>query len=325
MTFANQTAGKTSTSSGTPSSIAQPPGLDSTGVQTQVAGVSTETPARADDASPPESQNRCASIALGWNEVARRIDNQLSMLDRAMQELDESPPEPKRESAVALTVIIPVYNELKTLPVVMQRVEEVMPGDTELIIVDDASTDGTSDWLDQLPRAENRRIIRRRRNHGKGSAVRLGIRHSRGAIVAIQDADLEYDPFDLLDVVRPIRESRAQVAFGSRYLKRSNDPSSLHRLVNWLLTTLSNRMTGLSLTDMETCHKAFQGDLIRSIELRECRFGFEPEVTAKIAARRASIIEVPVNYDARSYAEGKKIGWRDGLAALACLWRYRRC
>ncbi|NNE00319.1 MAG: glycosyltransferase family 2 protein [Pirellulaceae bacterium] len=223
-----------------------------------------------------------------------------------------------------LTIMVPVFNERDTLPKVLTRIDECMPPRTQVVIVDDGSTDGTREWLSSLPVRNDRKIICRRKNRGKGSAVRLAIKHSRGKVVAIQDADLEYDPADLLSVIRPIIDGEADVVYGSRYLGEIADPSLMHRFGNWALTTTSNALTGLKLTDMETCHKAFRGDLIRSIPLKECRFGFEPEITAKIAARKARIIEVPTNYDCRSYDEGKKIGWRDGVAALACMWRYRR-
>jgi glycosyltransferase involved in cell wall biosynthesis len=222
-----------------------------------------------------------------------------------------------------VTIIVPVYNECKTLPLVLKRIDEVMPAATETIVVDDGSTDGTGEWLDGLAPREDLKIIRRRGNHGKGSAVRLAIRHSRGRVIAIQDADLEYDPADLLRVIWPVLEGDASVVYGSRYIGGSGDPSLVHRLGNWLLTTVSNTLTGLRLTDMETCHKAFDGDLLRSIPLRECRFGFEPEITAKVATRRVEIVEVPTSYHCRGYAEGKKIGWRDALDAFACMWKYR--
>ena len=184
-----------------------------------------------------------------------------------------------------VTIIVPVFNELDTLPRVLDRIDAVMPPATEVIVVDDGSNDGTTQWLQSRSRTKHRRIFCRRRNHGKGSAVRLAIRHSRGKVVAIQDADTEYDPANLLAAIAPILEGKASVVYGSRYLGGHADPSLLHRFGNWLLTALSNRLTGLQLTDMETCHKAFRGDLIRSIPLRECRFGFEPEITAKIATR----------------------------------------
>ncbi|TWU27105.1 Undecaprenyl-phosphate mannosyltransferase [Novipirellula galeiformis] len=223
-----------------------------------------------------------------------------------------------------LTIIVPVFNERETLGKVLERIDEVMPRSTEVIVVDDGSTDGTSEWLAGLAPRANRTVIRRRRNHGKGSAVRLAIRHSRGGVVAIQDADLEYDPAFLLRAIWPILDGNADVVYGSRYLGGSTDPSLVHRLGNWMLTTLSNQMTGLRLTDMETCHKAFDGEMLRSISLKECRFGFEPEITAKIAAKQIRLLEVPTNYDYRGYDEGKKIGWKDAVAALACMWIYRK-
>ena len=222
-----------------------------------------------------------------------------------------------------ISIIVPVFNERETLPKVISRIEEVMPPSTQLIVVDDGSTDGTAQWLAGQTIHDGRKFICRRRNRGKGSAVRLGIKHSRGRVVAIQDADLEYDPTDLISAIRPILAGDADVVYGSRYLGETKDPSLLHRVGNRVLTDLCNSLTGLRLTDMETCHKAFRGDLIREIPLRECRFGFEPEITSKLAARGIEIHEVPTGYDCRGYDDGKKIGWKDAVAALVCMWRYR--
>lgn len=252
--------------------------------------------------------------------VVERIDQTLDLIAEATSVAAGVRP----VSQYDITVIVPVYNERQTLPQVLQRIDEVMPVTTEVIIVDDGSTDGTSQWLADLPERENRRVLCRRSNHGKGSAVRLAIRHSRGAVVAIQDADREYDPADLLRVVWPIIDGDAEVVYGSRYIGGGTDPSRIHRAGNWLLTTTSNLLTGLQLTDMETCHKAFDGKLLRSIPLRECRFGFEPEITAKIAKRGLRVLEVPTGYQSRGYDEGKKIGWRDAIAAIACIWKYRQ-
>lgn len=252
-------------------------------------------------------------------DPAARVESSLHALEVAV----EADLNPACEQTFPLSIVIPAFNERNTLPDVLLRIEHALPIDTQTIIVDDASTDGTTEWLAALPPRRNRTILIRKRNHGKGSAVRLGIRHSRGRIVAIQDADLEYDPADLLDVIRPIQRGRDKAVYGSRYLAASEDPSWLHRMGNWALTAASNCMTGQKLTDMETCHKAFDGDLIRSIAIRECRFGFEPEITAKLAARDITISEVPTGYNYRSYAEGKKITWKDGVAAVACMYRYR--
>ena len=259
------------------------------------------------------------------DRVVERVNQTLDLVTEATAGLSPNrcQEDRSRSDAIELSIIVPVFNEVDTLPRVLDRIDSVMPPATEVIVVDDGSTDGTSTWLRSQTHPAHRRIFCRRRNHGKGSAVRLAIRHSRGRAVAIQDADLEYDPGDLLGVVAPILAGAADVVYGSRYLGPSRDPSWLHRAGNWLLTRLSNQLTGLQLTDMETCHKAFRGDLIREIPLRECRFGFEPEITAKIAHRGVAIEEVATGYDSRGYDEGKKIGWRDAVAALVCMWKYR--
>ncbi|WP_442507081.1 glycosyltransferase family 2 protein [Novipirellula sp. SH528] len=253
-------------------------------------------------------------------EVIRRTEETLDFIAEAAIAANSVQPLDHYD----LTIIVPVYNERETLPKVLDRIDEVMPRSTEIIIVDDGSSDGTSEWLSSLPPRANRTIIRRRCNHGKGSAVRLAIRHSQGGVVAIQDADLEYDPATLLRVVWPILDGNADVVYGSRYLDGSTDPSWVHRMGNWTLTMLSNLMTGLRLSDMETCHKAFDGEMLRGISLKETRFGFEPEITAKIAAKKVRVLEVPTSYDSRGYDEGKKIGWKDAVSALACMWIYRK-
>lgn len=264
---------------------------------------------RSIDSSPPGD---------GPHSVIQRVETTLQQVEAACQEALLT-----KRSVFGLSVIIPVFNERQTLPKILERIDQVMPSDTQTIVVDDASTDGTAEWLAGLAPRRGRTILLRGINHGKGSAVRLGIRHSQGAIVAIQDADTEYDPVDLLGVIKPIQSGEAEVVYGSRYLDGSDDPSKLHRLGNWALTAISNCMTGQKLSDMETCHKAFRGDLVRSIKIQECRFGFEPEITGKIADRGVAICEVPTGYKYRSYDEGKKITWKDGIAALACMWRYR--
>ena len=247
-----------------------------------------------------------------------RVEQKLREIEDGCREIGDDP-----GCAFGLSVIVPVFNERLTLPKILARIDEVFPEGTQTVVVDDASTDGTAQWLKELRPRENRTILLRGRNHGKGSAVRMGMRHSRGEIVAIQDADTEYDPSDLLEIIKPIQSGRAEVVYGSRYLAGSDDPSTFHRLGNWALTAISNCMTGQRLTDMETCHKAFRGDLVRSIGIKECRFGFEPEITSKIAERGIAIAEVPTGYRYRSYQEGKKITWKDGVAALVCMWRYR--
>ena len=221
-----------------------------------------------------------------------------------------------------LTVVIPVYNEAQTIRRVIARVC-ALPISKEIIVVNDASTDGTSDVLDELEGRAGLHVIHKPQNEGKGAALRTGFRHASGDVVVVQDADLEYDPRDILPVIRPIVENQADTVFGSRFLGETpQDKSLVHRGGNWLLTTASNWLTGLNLTDMETCYKAFRRDVIRQIEIQQNRFGFEPEVTAKLARLKCRIREVPIRYQARGYAEGKKIGIQDLFNAVWCIVRY---
>ncbi len=230
----------------------------------------------------------------------------------------------KEIDAPVLSIVVPVYNEHETLPQVIEAIEQ-LPVTKEIIVVDDASTDGTSDWLREQKDRPGLTVLLRRFNRGKGAALRLGFRHCRGNIVAIQDADLEYNPRDLMKVIHPICCGVSDVVYGSRYLDNpTQDGSLLHRLGNYVLTGLSNLTTGFQLTDMETCHKAFRREIIQSLPLRQCRFGFEPEVTAKLARNGNEVLEVPVAYQSRGYDQGKKINWRDGINAIYCMLRYSR-
>jgi len=230
---------------------------------------------------------------------------------------------------VRLSVVVPVYNESTTLPELLRRLVAV-DLDKEIVLVDDGSTDGTREWLQQLEAAglgqlgdvspsglNELRVLLQPRNLGKGAALRRGFAESTGEIVIVQDADLEYDPRDIPRVVQPIRDGLADVVYGSRF---TGSPRRVlyfwHTVVNQALTTLSNAACDLNLTDMETCYKAFRGELIRSLPLKEDRFGFEPEVTALVARARATVYEVPISYHGRTWAQGKKIGWKDGVRAL---------
>jgi glycosyltransferase involved in cell wall biosynthesis len=224
-----------------------------------------------------------------------------------------------------LSVVIPVYNEEATLRTILARVCRI-PIPKEIILVDDCSTDGTREILRTLADVPGLQLICKPHNEGKGAALRSGFAAATGDVVVVQDADLEYDPRDFPQLLQPIIEGRADVVYGSRFLGDApRDPSWLHRFGNGLLTRASNLLTGLHLTDMETCYKAFRRDVLRGIEIRQNRFGFEPEVTAKLARRGARIVEVPINYDARGYTEGKKIGIQDALNALYCIVRYGWC
>ena len=221
-----------------------------------------------------------------------------------------------------VSVIMPVFNEEGTLETIVQQVL-ALPIDLELLIVDDASTDGTAAILESCTDARIR-TLRHARNRGKGAAIRTAIAHVSGDAVVIQDGDLEYDPKQIPALLAPIEQGRADVVYGSRFLGRAGPVHYFwHSLANRWLTRLSNFLNNLHLTDMETCYKCIRTDLLRSIPLRSDRFGFEPEITAKLARRKARFHEIPITYQARSYAEGKKIGVRDGLATIAAIIRYR--
>lgn len=226
-----------------------------------------------------------------------------------------------------LSVVIPVFNESKTVAEVVSRVEAVrLPGGLglEIVIVDDGSTDGSREILRGLE-GEGRKVILHERNRGKGAALRTGISATTGDCVLIQDADLEYDPRDYPSLLEPILDGRADVVFGSRFAGSGTRRVLYfwHSVGNRLLTTLSNMFTNINLSDMETCYKVFRGEVIRSIQIEEDRFGFEPEVTAKVARLGCRIYEVGISYAGRTYAEGKKIGWKDGVRALWCILKYR--
>jgi glycosyltransferase involved in cell wall biosynthesis len=223
----------------------------------------------------------------------------------------------ERTGGIRLSIVIPVYNEAAHVAASITRVRAV-PVDMEIICVDDGSTDGTSAVLDELRAAGVIDVLARHpRNRGKGAAVRTGFEHATGDVVVIQDADLEYDPFELPRLLEPILDGRADAVFGSRFLGGPHRVMYFwHRLGNGFLTLLSNMFTNLNLSDMETCYKLARTDLMKSLPLRSRRFGIEPELTARLAQSGARIYEAPISYAGRTYAEGKKIGWRDGIAAI---------
>ena len=222
-----------------------------------------------------------------------------------------------------VSVLIPVYNEADTVAEIVERVRRT-PYSVEIICVDDFSTDGTRDILARLlADVRIQQAIYQKRNRGKGAAVRAAIAASHGDVIIVQDADLEYSPTDWPTLFAPLIEGRADAVFGSRFLGGTHRVLYYwHSVGNGVLTTLSNMFSNLNLTDMECCYKAVRGDLARSLPLRSERFGFEPEITARLARANARIFEVPVGYSGRTYLEGKKITWRDGFAALFHIVRY---
>jgi glycosyltransferase involved in cell wall biosynthesis len=223
---------------------------------------------------------------------------------------------------LAVSVVMPVYNERETIVEIIRRVQAVGIH-SEIIVVDDFSTDGTRQILVELEREADIRVFMHGYNQGKGAALRTAFQHCHGDVVAIQDADLEYDPADLPMLVEALENGEADVVYGSRFLENPDqDPSRVHRLGNWLLTTASNLTTGQWLSDMETCYKVFRREVLQQVEIEQDRFGFEPEITAKVSRLGYGILEMPVSYDSRGYDEGKKIGLRDAANALWCIAKY---
>ena len=223
-----------------------------------------------------------------------------------------------------LSIVIPCYNERHTIQDIVTAVKRSPIQDKEIVIVDDCSTDGTRDVLREQIASQVDKIVYHDVNQGKGAALRTGFKHVTGDVVVVQDADLEYDPQEYGRLLEPIELGKADVVFGSRFI--SDRPHRVvyfwHRVGNYILTLASNMFSNLNLTDMETCYKMFRREIIQSIEIEESRFGFEPEITAKVAALGCRIYEVGISYYGRTYEEGKKIGWKDGVRAMYAIVKY---
>ena len=222
-----------------------------------------------------------------------------------------------------LSIVIPIYNEKNTIHEILKRVR-MTPFEKEIIIVDDFSTDGSRDILKGMADNPDLRIVYHEKNMGKGAALRSGFKHVTGDIVIIQDADLEYDPAEYADLIKPILDDKADVVYGSRFLGAPHRVLFFwHSVANKALTNISNMMTNLNLSDMETCYKIFRREVIEQISIKSNRFGVEPELTAKIARLNVRIYEIPITYSGRKYSEGKKIGWKDAVSAFFAIIKFK--
>jgi glycosyltransferase involved in cell wall biosynthesis len=262
--------------------------------------------------------------SLQLNEMMARLDDCQELVESELARYQSAEIELDAQLRVGLvtSIVIPVYNEERTILRVLTRLA-ALPFAKELIVVDDCSTDGTREILKRLEGMTGLRLILKQVNAGKGSALRTGFEHVTGDIVLVQDADLEYDPADIPRVIAPLMKDEADVVFGSRFIgNKIHDKSVVHRFGNWLLTAASNLFTGVRLTDMETCYKAFRRSVLKDLSIVQNRFGVEPEMTAKLVRLGYRIVEVPISYQARGYNDGKKIGIRDLFKAFYCIVRY---
>lgn len=225
---------------------------------------------------------------------------------------------------MTLSIVIPCYNEEKSIEAIVDKVLQSPVENKEIIIVDDCSKDNTRAVLEEKVKNKVSKVVYHEQNGGKGAALATGFKHATGDIVIIQDADLEYDPNEYPTVIAPIVNGETKVCYGSRFLNAKAKGYLANRAANKFLTHLSNLFTHQHLTDMETCYKAFDRSVIQSIDIVEKRFGFEPEITAKVSKKGIKIKEVPISYYPRTNEEGKKIGFKDGLRAIYCIWNYRR-
>ena len=262
-----------------------------------------------------------------FDEILRRLRDCEGLVEQeleAYRSIDVGSSDDAHADVSALvSIVIPVYNEEATVARVVSRVA-ALPLDSELVIVDDCSTDGTHEILQRIADLPNVQVISKEKNAGKGAALRTGFKHAKGDFIIVQDADLEYDPRDIPPIIQPLIRGEADVVYGSRFIGDvMHDKSMIHRLGNAVLTQASNLFSGLKLTDMETCYKAFTREAIEAVEIEQDRFGIEPEITAKLARQGFRFAEVPISfYESRGYDEGKKIGIKDLFNAFWCIGRY---
>jgi hypothetical protein len=261
-----------------------------------------------------------------FEEVLQRLRDCEGLVEQELAEYrqpsSDSEDTAKSKTDYLLSIVIPVYNEEATIARVVSRVA-ALPLNTELVIVDDCSTDGTREILDRLSGLNNVKVILKEKNAGKGAALRTGFEETTGDYVVVQDADLEYDPRDIPSLIVPLINGEADIVYGSRFIGDVvHDESFIHRLGNAILTKSSNLFSGLKLTDMETCYKAFSREAIDAVQIDQDRFGIEPEITAKLARQGFKFTEVPISYQSRGYDEGKKIGIKDLFNAFWCIGRY---
>jgi glycosyltransferase involved in cell wall biosynthesis len=288
---------------------------------------------KLDDAMHGRPERRSAASSLTAEERSASEDIEprpsppdvVTLIDHTFELLADAAAEPVPPTplmSLSVSIVVPVFNEQDTVVEVIRRLQ-VLTLNSEILVVDDHSTDHTYDRLLALAEAGEIRLFRHERNRGKGAALRTGFSHARGDVVVIQDGDLEYNPRDIPHLIRPIAEGRADVVYGSRYLSGlANDPAWWHRLGNRFLTGLSNVFTGQRLTDMETCYKVIRRNVLGRITLVQDRFGVEPELTAKLSRRKHKILELPVQYHGRGYSQGKKIGVKDAISTVYCILRY---
>ena len=275
----------------------------------------------------PKSENEVKVLdkqQTRFQEILSRLDGCQGLVLDELQNYENAIDElvMQRADQFVLSIVIPVYNEENTVARVVSRVS-ALPLNTEIVIVDDCSTDATREILSKLDGLDGVTVKLQEKNAGKGAAIRTGFEHVTGDFVVIQDADLEYDPCDIPNLLIPLLEEDADVVYGSRFIgEEQQDESFIHRMGNAVLTGASNMMSGLKLTDMETCYKVFTREVIESVQIEQNRFGLEPELTAKIARRGFRFVEVPISYNSRSYSEGKKIGVKDLFNAIYCIGRY---